>query len=270
MATQTAARLPLWHTVADAYRLTIGNFGYLIRVSWVWVLVMLPVAFAFHYMAFQLGWHRMSDLSSFGSAANFLIPTLLYMPMLASIAVAWHRRLLADEVWQGRYYLRLDRTVAGYLGLALIVTATAIAPLYALVALADRSASEGWTERLVLVCLLMFAVGLFISTKIWLALPARALGRSGFGMRQAWSETNRNFWRLFVGFILCVIPVVIIAGALALLEVDWTGIEEPAVYAASVALFDLVVTFLAGMPVVSFLSLAYRRLVMSGATGPAG
>lgn len=261
--------MPLWRTVADAYRLTVQNFGYLMRISWLWALVTLPIAFAFHYAAFQQGWHNTSDLSSFGSRANLLAPALLYMPMLASVAVAWHRRLLADEVWQGRYYLRLDRTVAEYFGLALIVTSTATAPLYVLLMLADRSQSEGWTGRLALVCFLMFAVGLFISTKIWLALPARALGRSGFGMRKAWSASNRNFWRLFVGCILCTIPIVIISGMLMLLGVDWTTIAEPIAYAASVAVFDLVVMFLAGMPMISFLSLAYRRLSISNAAAPA-
>ena len=106
-------------------------------------------------------------------------------------------------------------------------------------------------------------MGLFISTKIWLAFPARALGRSEFGLRQAWSGSSLNFWRLLVGCLLCTIPVWILVGVLAMLEVDWTKAKEPVAYAAWTTMFELATTFLAGMPVVSFLSLAYRRLIIS-------
>ena len=114
MAAQRADRLPIWRTVAEAFAVTARNSDYLFRISWMWVLVMLPIAFVYHLTAFRHGWVCTSHPCPSGSDAYPIGSTLLFMPMLSSIAVAWHRRLLADEVWQGRYYLRLDRSVAGY------------------------------------------------------------------------------------------------------------------------------------------------------------
>jgi hypothetical protein len=263
MITQATPRLPLWRTVADAYLITIRNLGYLSRISWLWVLVMAPIAFSYHYFAFRLGWVGADEFSR-GSLADLAISALLYMPMLASIAVGWHRRLLAGEEWQSKFYLQLDRVVAGYLGFALLVSLTAIRPLFAVVWLEDRATEIAAFGILsfFLGIIASLAVGLFISTKIWLVLPARALGRSQFNLRQAWKASNRNFWRLFAGFLLCTVPVLVIAGVDGLLEVDWTKVREPAVYAGRTTIYNLITTFLFGMPLVSFLSLAYRRLVM--------
>jgi len=263
VAAQRADRLPIWRTVAEAFAVTARNSDYLFRISWMWVLVMLPIAFVYHLTAFRHGWVCTSHPCPSGSDAYPIGSTLLFMPMLSSIAVAWHRRLLANEVWQGRYYLRLDSSVAGYFGLALLVLVLAVGPAYVFMLRAEQAMSEDWLGRLVLVSLLAFIVGLFVSTRIWLALPAWALGRSELDLRQAWNASNRYFWRLLMGCLLCTMPVMIIAGAFAILAVDWTTAREPAVFAAWETMFDLLAAFLASMPIVSFLSLAYRCLIMS-------
>jgi hypothetical protein len=263
MATQASPRLPLWRTVAEAYVITYRNLGYLACISWVWVLVMFLIASAYHYMAFRIGWGLPSDpfdASSVGWQVDAVMSTLIYMPMLASIAVAWHRRLLAGETWQGRYYLRLDRTVASYFGLAFLISLIAIGPIYALPE--SLIIGNAWLPALLLAICLAIAFGLYISMRIWLVLPARALGRRDFALSQAWSGSSHNFWRMFIGCLLCNVPSVIVV--IVSLPVDWTKAgQQPISDALWQAGVGLATTLVAGMPVISFLSLAYRRLIMA-------
>ncbi len=254
----------MWRTVRDAYALTWRNLGYLVRISWAWVLLMLPISLAYHAFAFSRGWPTAATFETIGSQVDWLVATLLYLPMLASIAVAWHRKLLANEDWPKPFYLRLDRTVAAYLGLAALISFLATAPLYFAVSLAGRADSGGslaWFGWLTAAWVASLAVGLFISTRIWLVLPARALERSRASIADAWNGSRGNFWRLLGGCFLCTGPVWLFAIPLGLFNVDWTSTRQPLVYAGCQTLFELLTTFLAGMPVVSFLSLAYRQLI---------
>src|SRR5262249_42755845 len=112
--------------------------------------------------------------------------------------------------------------------------------------------------------------GLFLSTKIWLALPARALGNSAITVRQAWSGSRRNVWRLIAGSILCGLPMVVLSVLVTLFVPDPTEAGEPLIYAAWQTLTDVGITFLVGMPIVSFLSVAYRRLIQERDPADAG
>ena len=238
-------RLEVWRTVAESYALTFGNLGYLLRISWAWVVLMIPLLLAYYTSIFWLEWR------------NSLLPdvfsTLLFQPFLASIAVAWHRRLLVNEVWSGRVYLRLDGVVASYFGLAVVILILFPGPMIAI------GLEAGWHGLLTVA--LAIGAGLFLSTKIWLALPARALGNSEITVRQAWRGSRRNVWRLIAGSILCGLPTLVLVVLTAMFGPDPTEASQPLTYAAWQTLLEIGITFLAGMPIVSFLALAYRRLI---------
>src|SRR5205085_2448598 len=119
-------RLPLWRTVGEAYALTFQNLGFLARISWAWVLLMLPISVGYHAFAFSRGWSNPAAFDTVAVQIDWLVSTLLYLPMLASVAVAWHKKLLASEDWPRPFYLRLDRTVASYLGLAAAISLIAM------------------------------------------------------------------------------------------------------------------------------------------------
>lgn len=259
-------RLPFWRTVIDAYVVTYDNLGYLARISWAWVLLMIPLSLAFYALMFRLGWHQAPE-DTFGSIFAFLGSSLLYLPMLASIAVAWHRKLLEDEVWQSAVYLRLDRVVANYIGLALIILFLGLIPFAGFL---SRASSIGSMDEVPVAgliglgCLILTGVGIFVATRIWLALPPRALDRADITAKDAWAVTRGSFWRLLWGQVLCIFPPIILLTILVWITV---GVDEPedttlARYTLQQTLFEFLATFLAAMPTVSFLSLAYRWLVM--------
>jgi hypothetical protein len=238
-------RLEVWRTVEESYALTFRNLGYLLRISWAWVGLMIPVSLAYYA---SIGWHD--------SLFHDVLSALLFQPFLASIAVAWHRRLLANDVWPPRVYLRLDGLVASYLGLSVVILILFPGPM--LVVSPDF---EGFEWYGVLAVALATGLGLFVSTKIWLALPARALGNSEITVRKAWKRSRWNVWRLIAGSILCGLPMLVLLMLTAMFAPDFTEASQPLIYAAWQTLLEIGITFLAGMPILSFLSLAYRRLI---------
>jgi hypothetical protein len=251
----TAPRLQVWRTVMEAYAVTFGNLGYLLRISWAWVALMIPVSLIFYASVSWLGNH--ASAGYVGPLLRDVSSTILFQPFLASVAVAWHRRLLADEVWPGIAYLRFDRCVARYFALDLLVSLLFFGPVSAVTSGLDA----GWSGWLILFLMLAAGAGLFVGTKIWLALPALALGKPETAVRQAWRASRRNFWRLIAGCVLGSLASVALLLLAGLLGPEFGETSEPLAYAAWETFTDQGITFLAGMPVISFLSLAYRRLM---------
>ncbi len=60
---------------------------------------------------------------------------LIMLPTVASVAVAWHRLLLRDEHPGPGFYLRLDKTVAGYAILAFLIGLIITVPSTVVIAL---------------------------------------------------------------------------------------------------------------------------------------
>ena len=247
---RTEPRLEVWRTAVEAYALTFANLGYLLRISWAWVVLMIPVSLGCYASIFWLGWDKLL----FPEA---LLSTFLFLPFLASIAVAWHRRLLVNEVWPGSVYLRFDGLVASYFGLSAVISILFPGPMIAF----PSSVESKWQGLLLLVVALSTGAGLFLGTRIWLALPARALGNSEITVRQAWRGSRGNVLRLIAGSFLCSLLMFVLVVLAAMFGPDLAKASQPLVYAAWQTLFEIGLTFLAGMPIVSFLSLAYRRLI---------
>src|SRR5258708_27449175 len=129
MTTVTAAaptKLPLWRTIGQAYAVWGGNLPDLVRVCWLWVLLMAPV---FAFLAWWQAPHAMEIMQAVRDQPTvdpspppltlllLLLPRFVgkvaVLPALASIAGAWHRLVLKDEHPGSGGYLRLPRCVAG-------------------------------------------------------------------------------------------------------------------------------------------------------------
>lgn len=264
-------RLPFWRTVIDAYVVTYDNLGYLARISWAWLLLMIPIAFAFHTLMFWLGWH-LKPTSTLGwviKATGNLLP----LTMLASIAVAWHRKLLEGELWPSSVYLRLDRVVANYLGLVLVTMLLMYIPLIGVAPIKDRVAPQTFIV-LMLGASIMMGAGIFVATRIWLALPAQALDRADATIGNAWTITRGSFWRLLWGSALCFFPIIAVVTFVIWMILGVDGLKGTTLAQYTLILtetfFGTLGTLVSAMPTVSFLSLAYRWLVMDGTDAPRG
>jgi hypothetical protein len=261
------AKLPVWKTVGEAYAVWARNFPALIRIAWLWLVITAPIVFA-------LMWWQAPHMAEIMMNARTGAPDpspgvtvmmqvfngIVLIPILSSIAVAWHRLLLRGEQVSGPY-VRFDAVVIGYAVLFFIIGFLPAVPQYMGQLYLAATQPEGASD-IDLTASLLAGVGGIASLVIWffacrlfMVLPAKALDRSDVSVGVSWAATKGNSWRLFWGYLLCLLPFMLFGSVLAL----WLLFGSPTrtSYAAISAVLSLLWA-LFGMVAVGFLSLAYR------------
>ena len=266
----TRRKLPFWRTVAACY-LTVGrNFGQLIRMSWLWLLIMLPVYAAVYWLSWPLdaGAEQAGAGQSGTGFVTFAIsslPNIVEIPALASIAVAWHRLVLHGERVRGPFYLRLDGVVWLYALILLALLVVALGPFLCAVSFAGAR-PEGPDSLAAVWALLSFiAVGFVVAflllPRLSLVLPAIAVGEQRT-LWDVWRASRGNTWRLAGASLLCSLPPLI--PSVVLLQYAEPSARARWVIASTVSsLTYVLITTIA----VTLLSLAYRHLVWQRPTG---
>jgi hypothetical protein len=246
-------KLPVWSTVRACYAIVARNLGQLVRISWLWLLIMVPVYATLHW----LDWRWRME----GSIAGPVALVLVELPFLASIAVAWHRLVLRHERVAAPAYLRLDSTVWLYvlypLLLMLLVLAWSLPPLL-LPTLEinpglDLSLAAGLVPALVIVLLVL--------PRLSLVLPALALG-ARLSPARAWRMSRGNTLRLALATVLCILPAVL--PVLPAVWWEWTaGTEDRVAYVVGELInsvgYAVLIIF-----AVTLLSLTYRFFAAPG------
>jgi hypothetical protein len=283
--TQPIPKLPLWTTVKQSYVLTFQNVGWFARMAWLWLLILLAVMAAFYWFYFP---YR-KETTTFDSSLFWDLLALLPGLMVgSSLAVAWHRRLLANNTSPGHFFFRLDRTVFRYFGWATAFSMAVLLPWLLFWAYVETSMPSSAPDPSVLAQeadplatsqppadgsfpigaqdVLILLSGLFvlpaafsyIPTRLTLLLPALALGHSGYGAGQSWRHTSGNFWRMYLGTALVfVAPLTAYLVLMVLLEPPIESMSRVQ-YVVSNCITELT-TILIGMTSLTFLSLAYRH-----------
>jgi hypothetical protein len=263
-------KLPFWRTVGACY-MTVGrNFGQLVRIGWLWLVIMLPAYAAVHWLVWP--WTGEAVLKE-GVAGLMigLLPNVIEMPAFASIAVAWHRLVLRREDVRGPFYLRLDRVVWWYALAALGFYLLGVAPFVygssnaaALVEPPDSS-SASWMPLLFVIGPMIAgaAIALVLMPRFSLVLPAIALG-DRLSPAGSWRASRGNMWRLAWAGLLCTVPPILLVIPLTWYANDETRTSSVIVGTISSLTYALIVTI-----AVTLLSLAYRHFVeqREGGTG---
>ena len=112
----------------------------------------------------------------------------------SSIAVGWHRFILRDEIGSA---FRLDRLVWIYAGNFLAVMILVVLPVLVLALLASSMVQAA---ALVAAPAVLYAE--VFAMRLWVKLPAVALGRQDFGFREALAVSDGNFWPLLAVLLL--------------------------------------------------------------------
>lgn len=267
IAEAAPAKLPLWRTIGQSYAVWFKNLPELVRIAWVWLLIMTPIIGLFMWWQVPAMMELMlnaragrPDPNPGMSALTQALNLIILMPVLSSIAVAWHRLLLRDEQVSGPY-LRFDALVIGYAVLLLLISLLPSVPQYlgqVYLALTQPPGATQINAGAIAVSTfgsILTIIGLFVACRLFMVLPAKALGRDiSFGT--AWAATRKNTWRLFWGYMFCLLPLALIGGGVGY----WLVLSQPD--RAVLAGFWTVLTLLwalFGMVSVGFLSLAYRH-----------
>jgi hypothetical protein len=261
------AKLPVWRTIGQSYAIWFKNLPELVRIAWIWILVMVPIVGLFMWwqapaMIELIQNARAGKLDPDPGMTTLMqaINSIILLPMLSSIAVAWHRLLLRDEHVSGPY-LRFDSVVIGYAVLFFLIALLFSVPQYLSQIYAALTQPPGATEispaalAVTFIGSILTLIAMFFACRLFVVLPAKALGRDmSFGT--AWAATRKNSWRLFWGYMLSLLPLAVIAGGIGY----WIGIAQPSRgVAASIWTIVTLLWPLFGMVGVGFLSLAYRH-----------
>jgi hypothetical protein len=278
LATAAPRKLPVWSTVGGCYATVAHDIGQLVRISWLWLLLMVPVYAAAHWLV-SFDWALTAPDWAWMAPRWVreiapVMPLVVELPFLASIAVAWHRLVLRHERVSARAYLRLDRPVWLYAMCALGFLVLTIGPFLPVVALGAATqysyGLQGLHTELLLVILLALGalslgVSLFVLPRLSLVLPALALGER-LSLSKAWRITRGNTLRFALATYLCMLPALLLLMPLPLLSLVLSGpgwlnqLLDSLGYIVFNSLAYAVLTIFA----VTLLSLTYRFFVVPG------
>lgn len=274
--TAVTPKLPIWRTARETYALIFGNLGFLLRTGLPWLLLAVALLVGLDWVKLQVGGWVGTNEFPWRELLASLAQSVLQAACLAPFAVYWHRHVLhtADE----RSVPAL-RPILAY-GLAAFLIEAAFNGLVFLPAQlwpTDEAANLGLTAILVVTMGVLLLVGIYLSGRIMLILPAIALGRDR-SLDAAWTASRGNGWRLFWSSLVAfLIPICVWLGVYAArfavqlfgkhdgAEPEVTTTPPPAA-ASAWDLFDAIETnlfaVLIALVAISFLSVAYRELVL--------
>lgn len=252
-------KLPLWRTIAVAYATTFRELPQLIRIVWLWLIVLSALIAASTWLL----WDASSSERTVDWAGA--VGILGSIVAASSMAVAWHRLVLKDEHVDSSY-LRLDRVVVRYIVYSVLFYAVLSLPFMPFVLFVPphdslASPSDLEVEANAAACLVcfglpaLFLIGFLVAGRLALVLPGIALGDgAGPTFAEAWRRTRNNTWRLLVGGFATALPL--LAAVIALpygseIQSGW----EYAVTAVAVEVLGATL----GMVAITYLSLAYRH-----------
>jgi hypothetical protein len=202
--------LPIAQTIRHMLSSTMNNLRFALIAQWPWMLILAVI----------IGVFGASNAIPFGQPATELeaffkenpsqivifflggiVVLLTSFLAFSSVAVAWHRYVLLDEVPQGLAKLRLDGTVWRYFGnlilLSLVVMVVMLPIAVVVVPLTSVSPIIGGIGFLAYLIVVLLPVINRLSIK----LPAVALGRTDFRLGDAWAASANNWWQIIaVGF----------------------------------------------------------------------
>lgn len=274
-------KLPFWDAVSLSYSTYFNHFIDALRASWLWLIV----AAAFTGFA---SWQQWSWLAA--AMANLKPGLPPAMPKSAeislmmnldnilllfagvSIAVAWHRLMILNEhpglSGSNIATKNLWRYVVAAIGLFLIMFLPVIAIMvptfyFILPTSAGRTSLPPGFLPLILTVFVAYAAGIAVTFRLTLLLPAQAIGNTGLTIKQVWTRTRGNVWRLLWGIVVTTIPPLLIAQIVFLLvmPVPHPGMAADGLVVRMTAFTTVFTTYyLLIVPIgIGFLSHAYRH-----------
>ncbi|MGE0241379.1 MAG: hypothetical protein AB7F09_03075 [Parvibaculaceae bacterium] len=204
-------QLPAGACLRHAVSSVRNNIAYAFRISWPWYAVFVPVVVALSALLGTATGGNPEANPAFALLINLAIAAIT-MLAFASIAVNWHRYILLDEMPQGSGIFRLDDKTWRYFGNLLLISLVLVAagiviglPLGLIGGLIG--ALEAFMILMILVIIPVIGV---LALRLGIKLPALALDRRDFLLRDAWKVSAGNNLPVFLIFLF---EIVIALGA---------------------------------------------------------
>jgi hypothetical protein len=203
-----------------------------------------------------------------------LIPLVILVLTFAgaSIAVAWHRRMILGEPPGFSGSNIATKGLWRYVGIGFAIALIAFLPLLVVVLpifILSSSVITGAALKFamfVAASFLIYLTAFAVFLRLSLLLPARAVGDLDLTFNETWKRTRGNTWRMFWGIVACAVPPML-AVQLAVRIVSF-GFLSPGMsdgdatvgVAATSAILFVFVCQLLTLPIgIGFLSYSYRH-----------
>jgi hypothetical protein len=201
--------LPIGTAFGHVMSSTLNNLRFAFQSQWPWMLVWSALLAALMLTMYAtLGTTaglgddavqaKLREMPGLAALFAVWIIALLVVGFvaIASVAVNWHRYVLKDELPAGMARLRVDELVWRYLGNVLLVTLIAglVSVPVAVVASVIFSILGNFGAPFILAAVLLAVLPVFYRLSV--KLPAIALGRKDFTLRDAWQATQGNWWQI--------------------------------------------------------------------------
>lgn len=274
-------QLPVIESVKDAVGYTMSNITLLVKASLFWVAFYTILVAIFSFMGGDGFLQAITDfgesavenlddplqpfmalldkLESFGTFTYMLYIGMMVIGVMAyySIAIAWHRACLLDEVPPLVRLGSLEFRYFGYtilLGVMLYVIFI-ILGLIAGFAIAGANFGNSLGVTYLVVAALSIAVFLAFG-RFSLTFPGIAVRDRRMNLRTSWGFTKGNSWRILGGTLLCLIPALVVSLIAGLIG----EVSLPLVISMPII---MVLQLLSGAFFLSFMSICYQFLVPS-------
>ncbi len=291
-------KLPLGEVISLSYAWFFQKFADVLRVSWLWLVLCAVMIGALNWV--QWTWMAAAFAEAAKAQAHGLRPqiappsglgwlsTLTYLIMTfatASIAVAWHRRIILDE----RPGLSGGNIVTSalwrYAGVGIVLGVICFLPIVfaavpftfvvsAVQGVAGQQLNGAAIVAIVLFVIVCYPAALAVVLRLSVLLPAQAVGDTALGFRQAWRRTRGNIWRMFWGLVACCLPPLIVLEIISAIVMAAIGFSRfvpasgqfavPAVGFTIMSTLMFVLSLLIVPIYIGFLSHSYRHFFQGG------
>jgi hypothetical protein len=217
-------KIPVFATIANAYRFVVRDFATIVRLSW----FLLLVAILLQYFAMRLSYQHVVDAVSGQHELDLLtFRALQYAPgfvqfvVATIVAVALHRVILFGDRKPGRaVYLAFGRVEVIFVLLPFLIFLIGlilVVPLGAFLGFGRALlGSPQNPAALAVVPLLTGGLGLFVAIRLSLLFPL-AVAERRIILGEGWRLGRGNFWRLFGVLFLGLLPSLIVIGFVTVL-----------------------------------------------------
>jgi hypothetical protein len=289
-------KLAVWRTVQSCYATVFQNLGQVVRICWLWLLIMVPVYAAAHwFVSYVLALPGLSTVPQWVHVGVAELLPVVELPFLASIAVAWHRLVLRHERVSAPVYLRLDAFVWRYVLYSLGFLAVIVAPVLCAMALiepldqldpetlllqalasrtaptADPAVSVMTPVYAIIIAAvvglaLTMAIAIFLLPRLSIVLPTLALGER-LSMWAAWRVTRGNALRLASANCLCMLPALFLILWAPLLSLLLLALSSESIdIRTAITGVDVIDRLIDTIPYAVFNSVAYALLTIFAVT----
>ena len=273
-------KVPVFQTVAEAFRFWLDNIGLFARQGWYWTLLIFAVQLAVVHSEFSvwLADYLTSDIDALKQNSYVLIVVGTNIDFLMIVftgpaiavahgffAITWQRALLLGRIPPGIFPVWPDRAVLNTVGFMLLYTVAGLVwVLFAPATFAWLAHFSFWPAIVIPAAFIFLFILLPIYlTRILLAVPAAATGDRYASLYEAYAMSAGNGWRLFAIVAICfwfaVVPHLLLPISDSYLRPGWAHYRGEFNYLAWFA--TVIVEFAAVTIILSASAVAYRALV---------